>query len=392
MTTELYNGTILTPTEVIPHGAVLVSDEGKIVYAGPEATVPYHGQPCIDARGAFVAPGFIDIHVHGGNGINFAAYDGVAQGLQRYSQWVVTTGVTGFLCSVAAADGEALLRLVEAYAKALSSPMPGAEALGLHLEGPFLNPAKKGAFSAAWLRPPSVQETEALLRAGRGWIRQVTLASELPGALEVAAQFRAAGVVVALGHSDTDYQQATAALQGDFTHVTHTFNAQRAFAHREPGVCGAVLASEKVTAEIIADMVHVHPAAIRILLRCLGTDRVVLITDALAAAGLSDGIYDLVGERVIVSGGRATLVVDGNLAGSTATMNQCVRNMIYPVGVPIWDAVKMASLNPARAMGLSDRLGSLEVGKDASLVVVDDEVRVHLAMVRGRIVHCAEKV
>jgi N-acetylglucosamine-6-phosphate deacetylase len=265
--------------------------------------------------------------------------------------------------------------------------LPGAEGLGIHLEGPFLNPAKKGAFNVAWLRPPTLGEADDLLRAGRGWIRQVTLAAELPGASEVAARFRAEGVVVSLGHTDSDYEVASAALRGHFTHVTHTFNAQRGFSHREPGALGAILASDRVTAELIADTIHVHPGAMKVLLRCLGTDRVVLITDAMAAAGLGDGRYDLVGETVMVRGGRATLL-DGTIAGSTASLSECVRNVHQKVGVPLPESVKMASLNPARAMGLADRLGSITVGKDASLTVVDENWNVQLTMVSGRVVYC----
>jgi N-acetylglucosamine-6-phosphate deacetylase len=203
----------------------------------------------------------------------------------------------------------------------------------------------------------------------------------------VAARFRAAGVVVSLGHSDSDYDAASAALRGNFTHVTHTFNAQRGFSQREPGVFGAVLASDDVTAELIADTVHVHPGAMKVLVRCLGTDRVVLITDAIPAAGLADGNYDLVGNEVVVKDGRATLL-DGTIAGSTAGLNECVRHMNQEVGVALPKAVQMASLNPARAMGFADRLGSIAVGKDASLVVIDEDVNVYLAMVKGKVVYC----
>jgi N-acetylglucosamine-6-phosphate deacetylase len=214
----------------------------------------------------------------------------------------------------------------------------------------------------------------------------MTLAPELPGALEVAAHLRAAGVVAAMGHTNTDYETARAALQGNFTHVTHTFNAQRGFGHREPGVFGAILASDDVSAEMIADTIHSHPGAMRVLVRCLGTDRIVLITDALAGAGLAQGQYDLLGGEVTVKDGRATLA-DGTLAGSVATLNQCVRNVHQQVGVPLAEAVKMASLNPARAMGFAGRLGSIAVGKDASLAIVDEQVQVYLTMVRGNIVY-----
>jgi N-acetylglucosamine-6-phosphate deacetylase len=256
----------------------------------------------------------------------------------------------------------------------------------LHLEGPFLNKQRKGAFNPNWLRMPSLNEAEAFVKAGKGWIRQMTLAPELPGALEIAAYFRAAGILVSLGHTDTDYETASAALKGNFTHVTHTFNAQSGFHHRKPGVFGAILTSNEITAELIADTVHAHPGAMKILVRCLGTDRIVLITDAMPGAGLPDGVYNLVGLEVTVKDGHANLA-DGTIAGSTVLLNQCVRNVNQLVGVPFHEAVKMASLNPARAMGLSNRLGSIAVGKEANLVVLDRDANVNMTMVKGHIVY-----
>jgi len=386
MAIMLYYATVFTPTEVIKRGAVVISDDGRIAYVGPMENAPRTDGLRLDLRGRIVVPGFIDVHVHGGNGITFGESDQIAGDLAAYSKWVASAGVTGFLCSISAPQAEALVRMVRAYADALDAGTPGAEALGLHLEGPFLSKEKKGAFNPAWLRQPAMEEAEAVLQAGRGWIRQMTLAPELPGAQEVAALFRAAGVVVSMGHTNADYELASAALRGNFTHVTHTFNAQRGFQHREPGVFGAILTSDEVTAELIADTVHVHPGAMKMLIRCLGADRVVLITDAMAGAGLPDGTYELVGHTVIVKEGRATLP-DGTLAGSTATLNQCVRNVHQTVGVPLLEAVKMASLNPARAMGFADRLGSIAVGKDASLAVIDEQANVYLTLVKGRIVY-----
>jgi N-acetylglucosamine-6-phosphate deacetylase len=386
MTTMLYGAVILTPTETMEQSAIVVSEEGRIAYMGPLEQAPRGDGQRLDLCGRWVAPGLIDVHVHGGHGVTFGAGEEALADLHAYSAWVVTTGVVGFIPSLAAPDAPSLIRLVNAYVQALEADMPGAEVLGLHLEGPFINVEKRGAFSSAWIRPPSLEEAQALLQAGRGWIRQITLAPELPGAQEAAALFRAAGVVVAMGHTNAGYNTASVALRGDWRHVTHTFNAQRGFEHREPGALGAVLASEQVTAEVIADLVHVHPAAIRILVRCLGSDRVVLITDAMAGAGLPDGSYKLLGQAVTVQDGQARLA-DGTLAGSAARLNQCVRNMHQHGGVALPEAVQMASLNAARAMGLADRLGSVHMGKDANLVVLDEQANVHLTIVRGRIVY-----
>ena len=387
MSITLTGATLFTPTQIIERGAIVTSDEGKITYVGPLEGAPRVPGPRLDLRRRIVAPGFMDIHVHGGHGITFGNLDSLAEDLAAYSRWIVTHGVTGFFCTLAAPDTATLLEMIASYVKLLErGGLPGAVPLGLHLEGPYLSLEKKGAFNPAWLHPPTIEEVRSLLEAGQGWIRQVTLAPELPNAQAVAALFRQQGVVVALGHTNSDYELASAALRGNFTHVTHTFNAQRGFQHREPGALGAVLASDQVTAELIADTIHVHPAAMQVLLRCLGTDRVVLITDAMAAAGLGDGTYSLVGHPVTVKDGVAR-EADGTIAGSSVTLDTCVRNMNQKVGASLPDAVKMASLNPARAMGLADRYGQLAVGQDANLIVIDESVNIHLTMVQGRIVH-----
>ncbi len=334
-----------------------------------------------------VAPGFIDIHTHGGDGVTFGQGDDLQGDLRTYTGWVASTGVTGFLCSVAAPDPAALQALVRSYVELFEqATFTGARPLGLHLEGPYLNPEKKGAFNEAWLRRPLIDEVRELLEAGQGWIRQMTLAPELPQATEVAGLLRSAGVVAALGHSNADYATAAAALAHDFTHVTHTFNAQRGFHHREPGVLGAVLSSDRVTAELIADTVHVHPGAMKVMVRCLGSDRVVLITDAMAAAGLGDGEYELVGEQVFVRDGVARQA-GGTIAGSTATLNRCVRNMVEAVGVPLPDAVKMATLNPARVLHMDNHQGVLAPGREATLTVLDPDFNVMMTMVRGQVVY-----
>jgi len=211
-----------------------------------------------------------------------------------------------------------------------------------------------------------------------------TMAPELKGAQEIAARFRTEGVVVSMGHTDADFETASAALKGNFTHVTHTFNAQSGFHHRQPGVFGAILTSDEVTAELIADTVHAHPGAMMVY--CLsGTDRVVLITDAMQGGSPGWNIRPG-GLQVTVTNGHANLP-DGTIAGSTVLMNQCVHNIHRLVGVPLPEAVKMASLNPARAMGFTDRLGSIAVGKEANLVVIDEDVNVYLTLVKGSIVY-----
>jgi len=386
MAMTLFYSNILTPVEVIRAGAIVISDEGKIVYVGSMEGAPQDTTKRLDMRGLWVVPGFIDIHVHGGNGVTFGGTENSAEELRSYSEWITSAGVTGFLCSLAAADADSLVDLVGRYVEAMRAGAPGAEPLGIHLEGPFISKEKKGAFNPEWLRLPSMEEAEAVLAAGQGWIRQMTLAPELPNAGQIAALYRTAGVVVSLGHTNSDFDTASAALKGNYTHITHTFNAQSGFHHRKPGVFGAILASDQITAEVIADTVHSHPAAMKVLVRCLGTDRIALITDAMAGAGLPDGTYNLVGQTVTVKDGRATLA-NGTIAGSTILLNQCVHIMNRSVGVPLPEAVKMASLIPARAMGFADRLGSIATGKQANLTAIDQDANVRLTIVRGKVVY-----
>jgi N-acetylglucosamine-6-phosphate deacetylase len=386
MAVTLDYATVLTPTQTLTRSTVVASDDGRISYIGPMEDAPRVDGERLDLRGRFVIPGFINIHVHGGNGITFGNMDALEEDLENYSRWAAQNGVSGFLISIMAPTGDELTRMIEAYVPIFERGVSGAEALGIHLEGPFMNVEKKGAQNPKWIHDPDLEEAKGFLKAGQGWIHQVTIAPELPGAKEVAALFRQAGVVNAVAHSTAGYDIAREAFLGDWTHVTHTFNAQTGLHHRKPGLVGAVMNMDDITAELIADEIHVHPGAMKVLVRAIGTDRVVLITDGMEAAGLPEGDYHLLGHEISVRDGAARMA-DGTLAGSAAVLNQCVRNIHKDVDVSLIDAVKMATLNPARAMGFSNRLGSIALGKDASLTVIDKDVNVYLTMVQGRIVY-----
>ena len=385
MAVILERAKILTPTETFPQGTVIVGDDGKIEFVGPLDLAPKVTGNRLNLENYSILPGLIDIHVHGGNGITFGEGN-LAAGLAEYSNWVVRFGVTGFLTTITASTQEDLVEKIKAMIVEFKKGLPGASGLGIHLEGPFMNVEKKGAQNPAWIRNPNLDEAEMYLQAGGGWIKQITIAPELPGAKEVANLFYNTGVSVAIGHSAADYETAKIALESYWNHVTHTFNAQTGLHHREPGVVGAVMGSDEITAELIADLIHVHPGAMNALVRCLGADRIVLVTDAMEAAGLPDGVYHLLGVKVYVSDGKATQE-DGTIAGSTVLLNQCVRNMNQTVDVPLLDAVKMATINPARVIGEGDQRGSIEVGKVADLIVVDEDLNVHLTMVNGKIVY-----
>jgi N-acetylglucosamine-6-phosphate deacetylase len=261
----------------------------------------------------------------------------------------------------------------------------GATALGFHLEGPFVNPKRRGAFPATWLRPPDVRELRELLEAGGGHVRYMTLAPELPGADEVIDALRAAGVVAALGHSDASYEEAIAAFDRGVGHVTHCYNAMRPFEHRDPGCLGAALTSDGVTAELIFDGAHVRPPAAELLLRAKGMDGVVLVTDAVDQTGLEPGAEGAAGARLSPQGA-AVVLPDGTIAGSMATMDVVLRNAVQWLGLGLHEAVRLASTNPARVLGLAGRKGALVPGADADLVVLDEALRVVETYVGGELV------
>jgi N-acetylglucosamine-6-phosphate deacetylase len=385
MTIIFNHATVFTPLEIHEKQTVIVSNEGTIEYVGPMEGAPQVKGTLFDLCGRILTPGFIDIHRHGGIGLNFGPGEKIEEELNKFAEWVVCEGITGFLCSIAAPDEESLIQTTKDYVAAHERGTEGAEALGIHLEGPYLNKVeKKGAFNPDWLRDPSIEEARKLADAGKGWIRQMTMDPTLPGADEVASLFRSEGIVLAMGHTNAGYEEASEALRSNYTHVTHTYNALKGLHHRDPGAMGAVLSSDHVTAELIPDAYHVHPAAMKILFRCVGLDRTVLITDAIAGSGMKDGEFELVGYTAIVKDGQARLK-NGTIAGCTTPFNRCVEIMNKRVGVSLREAIQMATLNPARAMGFAHRLGSIAEGKDASLVVIDEDVNINLVMVKGKI-------
>jgi N-acetylglucosamine-6-phosphate deacetylase len=376
---------VITPTKILKNSSVVIGDNGRIEYVGPMDLKPEISGQRLELRNLFVAPGLIDIHVHGGNGITFGNPESLAEDLKEYSRWVVKNGVTGFLTTITAPTPDELSTMIQTFVKEFEQEQPGAQPLGIHLEGPFMNVEKKGAQNPDWIRDPSVDEAVKYLKAGRGWIKQMTMAPELPNAVDVAKKYRKAGVSLAIGHTTADYDTAVRALESYWTHITHTFNAQPGLHHRQPGVVGAIMNSDEITAELIMDLIHVHPGAAKVLVRCVGSDRIVLVTDAMEAAGLPDGEYHLLGAKVTVQNGKATQD-DGTIAGSSAVLNECVRNMHKEVGVSLSDAIKMATLNPARVIGENCRRGSIQVGKRADLIVVDEEINIYLTFINGQLV------
>jgi len=377
---------IITPFELFSDRQVHFSLKETIKFYPASEKIDLSKEKKIDCGGKIITPGFIDIHTHGGNGIAFGSGD-LEEGLLSYSRWVASAGVTGFLLSISGPNPGAICNILSGYASLFqkTKEWPGAKPLGIHLEGPYLNPKKHGAFQTSWLRQPSIDELKNFLDYAGGWIRQVSLAPELDGAMEAAAFLEEAGVIAALGHSNADYNTASAALKKNFKHVTHAFNAQSGFHHRSPGVVGAVLASDEVTAELIGDKHHIHPAVMKILYRCLGPERVILITDAMPGTGLPDGVYNLLGMVITVNKRKATLP-DGTLAGSTATMDSALRILANQAEIPLPDAIRMATYNPAKCISQEDKIGHLADGKTADITVLNGDLSVYMTIASGKIV------
>jgi N-acetylglucosamine-6-phosphate deacetylase len=340
------------------------------------------GGALVDASGTLILPGFIDVHTHGGGGFNLSTTD--AEEICAYARWAPTSGTTAFLIGVIGVPHALPEQQLRAAVEAIERCREGAEPLGIHLEGPYLNVTRRGAHPPEWLRIPSEAEAERILDLARGHLRLVTLAPELPGAAAVIRKFVAAGVTVSLGHSDASYDQTREAFALGVTHMTHCFNAMRPLYHREPGPLGALVEASQARGELIADGVHVHPAAMRALVRALGAERTVVVTDALCGAGIADLSFEFGGLHATVIDGAARLP-DGTITGSVLTMEQALRNVVRMLDVSLIDAVRMLAYNPAQAAGVATRKGRLQVGYDADLLIFDEALSLQAALCRGRV-------
>jgi N-acetylglucosamine-6-phosphate deacetylase len=339
----------------------------------------------LDASGTIVMPGFIDVHTHGGGGFELYAAD--AEQIRAYARWVTSTGVTSFLAGVVGTPGTLPLAPLSAAVEATAVRGEGAEMLGIHLEGPYINVKRRGAHHPAWLRSPDPAETEQILHLTRGHLRLITLAPELPDAHAMIKRLVEAGVTVSMGHTDATYEQAEEAIALGVTHATHCFNAMPPLLHRAPGPIAAIAKAPQVQGELIADGVHVHPEVMRLLVKMLGPQRVIVITDTLTVAGLEAGSpFEFANQKARVICGAAYLE-DGTLTGSMLTMQHALCNMLEMTHVSLSEAVGMLTLNPARAARAATHKGRLHPGYDADLLILDPSLNLQATICQGRLAY-----
>ena len=377
---------VLTPGGEWPRGWIAV--EGRRIAAMGQGDPPPDagaGADLLAADGLVAMPGFVDLHVHGAVGVE--VMDADPGGLRRMARFFASHGVTAWLPSTMTASGPDTERAIEAVAVAAGPVDGGATILGAYLEGPYLNPARAGAQDPAHIRPADRAEAARLLDPGVA--RVLVLAPELEENRWLIAEASARGVTVSAGHSDATYDQALQAVRDGVRHVTHAFNAMRPLGHREPGLLGAALVIPELRCELIADNVHVHPAAMRLLAQAKGPDGVVLVSDSLRPTGLPEGAYT-VGDRPAFSMDGAIRLADGTLAGSVLTLDRALHNLQTATGRPLTELWPAASRNAAQAIGVDDVKGSLEPGKDADLVLLDPALRVVVTVAEGAVVHGAD--
>ncbi len=363
-------------------GDLLVED-GRIAAFGD---LPRAGIPVKDLGGRMLVPGFLDLHTHGGDGVDVNA--ATADDLGKIGRFFARHGTTGWLCSILTDTREQTLWCISQARAAMVRPVDGAQLLGIHLEGPFLSHEYKGAMPEHLLRRGDVKLFHQYQQAAQGAIRYMTVSPEVEGVADLIAAL-AGQVAIAIGHSGADYETSIRAIEAGAACCTHTFNAMGLFHQHRPGIMGAVL-ERPVYCEAICDGRHLHPGAVRMLLACKGWDKVVAVTDSIQAAGLPDGHYKLGVNDVVVEDGDAKLAGSGVRAGSTLTTGQALKNLVQFTGVSVARVLPLLTSNPARLAGLSYRKGSIAPGKDADLVVLDEELNVKETYVAGRCVYAGD--
>lgn len=357
----------------------LLIEDGVIVQIGSSAAC----ENTLDAEGKMLAPGFIDVHIQGAGGAD--VLDGTVEALGAISRTCARFGVTGFLATTVFKPGEDNEHLAVA-ADCVGRDLGGAHLLGIHLEGPFISPVKRGMIQPGCICPPSRKVLDEVLEATKGHLDLMTIAPELPGSLEIIRSLVDSGIVAAFAHSNATYEQTLAGFDAGISHVTHLFNAMAPCHHRAPGPLIAIFQSDHITAQLITDGVHIHPAVLRFAFEMLGPDRTIAITDGMQAIGLGDGKFVYNGIEYTSKDGAARYA-DGTLIGTALGLSQLLQRFISFTDCPPVDAIRTVTRNPAELLGIQNNKGEIAVGKDADLVVLDEDLSVRATIVAGKTVY-----
>ena len=336
------------------------------------------GDETLDFSGKYILPGFVDTHIHGANGIRIE--DAVGDH-NKMTVFEASQGVTSIAIAADTAEFSDILDQIE-RATVLSQKCRGAKIVAIHAEGPFLSQSKKGAMDSRYILKSDNEKLDKMIEAGKGMLKLITIAPDNEGSIEFIRYAKSKGLVVSMGHTDSDYETATAAIDAGATQLTHTFNAMRPINHREPGILGAVFENDDVKCEVICDYIHLHPAIIKMIYKIKGADKINMISDSGTAAGLDISEFEVNGVKRYIKDGVVRLA-DGTIAGSARTLLDGVKNLVSS-GIPLEDVSKMASLNPAKTLGLDDEIGSIAVGKFADLVVLDKDLNVCKTFINGK--------
>ncbi|NQT67736.1 MAG: N-acetylglucosamine-6-phosphate deacetylase [Actinobacteria bacterium] len=380
--TAIVNGVLITPLKVLKNKILLIEkkiisiEEGNLELIKEKLNI-------IDAEGSYVVPGFIDLHVHGGGGAD--VMDGTPGSLEKVAKIHCFSGTTSFLPTTMTMNKDKIIKSLENIKKVFQKGTGTSEIIGIHLEGPYINPKRKGAQKESDILKPSIKGFEEFNDISEGLIKMVTIAPEIPGAIDFIKYLYKNGIYSSAGHSYASYEQTLKAVKVGLSQITHIFNAMKMLHHREPGLVGAALTTEELYAQVIADGFHVHPAVIKILVKAKSLDKIILITDAMRATSLGEGITELGGQKVVIKNSQARLE-DGTLAGSIITMDKAIRIMVREVSVPLKNAIQMATLNPAKSIGIQNNKGSLEPGKDADIVIMGGNLEIETVIAKSKIV------
>lgn len=386
---KIYNGRVITPYRLIENGTVLI-DDGKIIRIC-HGNIDFPGAQTIDAQNNYVSPGFIDMHTHGGGGHDFM--DGTVQAFLGAAKTHALHGTTALVPTTLTSEIDDLLNIFSVYKLAKKENTEGAQFLGLHLEGPYFSMEQKGAQDPRYIRVPKKEEYEAILSHSQDIIRW-SAAPELEGAMEFGREMTRRGILAAIGHTDATSNEVAEALENGFTHLTHLYSGMsgvmRRNAFRYAGVIESAFLFDQLTVEIIADGIHLPPSLLQLIYKQLGPSRIALITDSMRGAGMGPGESILGGlkdgMKVIIEDGVAKLLDRTAFAGSVATSDLLVRKMIQVAGVPLLHAIQMITTTPAQICGIDDRKGSLTTGKDADVVIFDDNIQIKTTIINGHVI------